>query len=398
VQIVAEEKKTSFASVAGAQPTSLLGFAGVSGRTTGVFPSAFTTAIKLGPVARPVGAIKYITLADFGRQFACRINTLPQNVCVFGWLQAEQRWYCAPHTFQGIRATHASHLFHNRSNEKLLTVIVRDVIEPLRLESLWFPYCFYDGWRERNVFSAAYRYVDPPDLSAAMEWQGAPGEIPILSPDRCWLGCFGAHRGDPSALLLPDLHYLNDRYASLFAEVDTARLPWRNRRDRAVFAAGDHGEPRNLVVPPMDATLHPRRLFQRTVERGQLHVDVFLGQRCSRAEQMQYRYIADVDGFARTWDAWAWKMMSGSTVLAVDSIWESFFSQSFQPWEHYVPVTNDCADLPGQLQWCRDHPTECEAIAARAHARAEIVYSAADVGQRLRTSFAQRLQLAQPAT
>jgi len=342
-------------------------------------------------MARPVGAIKYITLADFAQQFACRINSLPQNVCVLGWLQAEQRWYCAPRTFSGIRATHASHLFHNRSNEKLLKIIVNDVIEPLQLSSLWFPYCFYDGWRERNVFSATYRYVDPPDLTTAMEWQGEPGEIPILSPGRRWLGCFGAHRGDPSALLLPDLHYLIDRYHAMFAEVDAARTPWRSRRDRAIFAAGDHGEPRNLAIPPTDSTLHPRRLFRQTVEREQLDVDVFLGQRHTRAEQMQYRYIADVDGFARTWDAWAWKMMSGATVLAVDSIWESFFSKAFQPWEHYVPVANDCSDLARKLQWCRDHVEECEVMATRARARAEVVYSATDVSHRLRASFEERL-------
>lgn len=355
-------------------------------------PSGLTSAIKLGPIARPVGAIKYISLAEFGQRFACRINTLPQNVCAMGWVTAERRWYCAPLSFQGIRATHASHLFHNRSNETLLAVLVKEVAEPLQLDSLWFLYCFYDGWRERNIFSPSYRYVDPPDLTSAMEWQGAPGEIPILSPDRHWLGCFGAHRGDPSALLLPDLHYLADRYRAMFTEVEVARSPWHSRRDRAILAAGDHGEPRNLAAPPADPTLHPRRLFRQTVERERLDVDVFLGQRCSRGEQMQYRFIADVDGFARTWDAWAWKMMSGSTVLAVDSIWECFFSQAFQPWEHYVPVSNDCSDLAGKLQWCRDHPAECEAIATRACGRAEIVYGATDVGQRLRASFEERLR------
>lgn len=356
------------------------------------FPANLGVTVKLGPVERPVGALRYIPLADFQARFHCTINTLPQNVCVVGWSQSERRWYVAPRNFSGMRATHASYLFHNRNNEKLLAFLVKAVVEPLRLPQLWFPYCFYDGWRERNMFATEYRFVDPGDLTNALEWHGAPGEIPMLCRDRHWLGCFGAHLGDPSAVLLPDLHYLVDGYRGMFDEVDAARTPWRGKKDRGVFAAGNHGEPRNLRIPTSDPSMHPRRLFAETVQRDNLDFDVFLGQRCSRSEQIAYRYIADVDGFARTWDAWAWKMMSGCTVLAVESIWESFFSTAFVPWQHYVPVANDCSDLGTKLAWCRANERECEAIADRARSHAEVVYSAAEVARRLRENFERRLQ------
>lgn len=384
---MSEKKSVSYGSGFGMPLT----VGGKISPNAGGLPAGLGASVTWGAVERPIGAITYIDSEDFQRRFDCWLNPFPQNVCVFGWQSSERRWYCAPRSFQGIRHTHASHLFHQRSNETLLRLLVRDVIEPLQLPSLWFTYCFYDGWRERNIFCENYRFVEAPAASGMLEWRGEPGEIPLLSPDRPWVGCFGAHRGDPSALLLPDLHYLVDRYETLFKETDAARVPWQSKSARAILAAGNHGESRNLEVPTADPQLHPRRLFAQTVSREELPVDVFLGEPCARKTQIGYRLIADVDGFARTWDAWAWKMMSGSCVLAVDSIWESFFSKQFSPWEHYVPVANDCSDLGAKLAWCQQNDSECMAIAERARSRAEHVYSPTVVAETLRESVRKRL-------
>jgi hypothetical protein len=301
-------------------PSYATGFGTRFSLTTTPLPTGIGTQFIWGATERRVGTITYVDIESFQSRFGCRISSLPQNVCALGWQASERRWYCAPKTFQGIRATHASRFFHQRSNESLLASLVNDVIEPMQLTSFWFLYCFYDGWRERNIFCEDYRFVEAADLSGMLEWHGAPGEIPVLSPDRRWIGCFGAHRGDPSALMLPDLHYLIDRYKTLFKETDAASVRWEAKQAKAIFAAGDHGESRNLAIPPADPHLHPRRLFAQTVAQEGLPIDVFLGQSCSRATQIRYRFIADVDGFARTWDAWAWKMMSGSCVLAVEMI------------------------------------------------------------------------------
>jgi hypothetical protein len=180
-------------------------------------------------------------------------------------------------------------------------------------------------------------------------------------------------------------------YQPLFAEVSRATRPWSERASRAVLACGDHGERANFFSMPADTTLHPRRQFRNVVAEQKLDVDVYLGKQFSRTDQMAHKYIADVDGFARTWDAWAWKMMSGSTVLSVASPWESFFSRAFQPWEHFVPVANDCTDLAQKLQWCRDNDSECEAIAQRARAQAMRVYDPVVVADELLANLRRRL-------
>ena len=352
--------------------------------------------VTFGALARPASALRYVPIAQFERMFLCQINSLPQNVCLLGWLKRERCWYCAPTPFCVQRTTHASNVLNDHIAQ-LLTFWSKHLVESLSVSTLWFAFCFYDGWRERNLFSAAYRWVTPPDLSSHVEWRGEPGEIPRLSPTRHWIACLGAHRGDPSALLQPDPRYLKDAYQTLFAEVGSFKTPWLTRKSHAVLAASDHGESSNLFAPSTDPSMHPRRVFRAMVATQALNVDVFLGQPFSMREQMKYRYIVDIDGFVRTWDAWAWKMMSGSTVLSVESPWTSFFSEQFAPWEHYVPVSNDCSDLAEKLEWCRNHGTECAAIAQRAGERASIVYDPTTVAEVLLKSFRQKLAEPLPA-
>jgi hypothetical protein len=106
-----------------------------------------------------------------------------------------------------------------------------------------------------------------------------------------------------------------------------------------------------------------------------------------------------VDGWARTWDAWAWKLASGSTVLSPASNLATFFTELFEPWEHFVPVAADFSDLPERLEWCRGHDSECREMARRGRARVAEVYRPAWAGARLARALGERLSAAsaQPA-
>lgn len=356
-------------------------------------PQALTTPM------RPINPVPVcVPIEGFAELFSCRINSLPQNVALLGWLAQTARWYCAPLRLADASAGHFSRIFQQRGTDRLIDFLSRGIVPALNTTSLWFPFAFYDGWRERIAYSDDYRWVTPPDLSDWPEWHGAPGELPILSPSRHWLACYGAHHGDPSALLLPEAHYLMTAgYADLFAEVGRLRTPWRKKSARAIFAGGDHGDHRNFFAPTSDTSLHPRRRLHQVATQQSLDVDIYLGQFVSRAEQMSRRYILDVDGFARTWDAWAWKMMSGSTVLSVASPWVSFFTEQFSAWEHFVPVSNDMSDLAEKIAWCQSHDAECEAIADRARERAMVVYGRESVAMRLLQSLRNKLAEAPPA-
>lgn len=362
-------------------------------------PSSFSAyRVTIGLVKRSPDAIQFVTLAAFERMFACAINSLPQNVCVMGWVKSEQRWYCAPESLAVHRAVHLSNTFHTFGTKKLLAFLAARVFPSMEMDAIWFPYCFYDAWRERTAYASSYCWVEPPDMSTWMEWRGAPGALPILSPNRHWLVSQGAQLGDPSAFMVPDGHYLlQNHYAELFAMVAQSRVAWTDKLPRAILAASDHGESSNFLVPRAEPGIHPRRLLRDVVAAENLDVDVFLGANISLPEQLRYRYIVDVDGFARTWSAWAWKMMSGSTVLSLASIWTSFFNEQFLPWEHFVPIANDSSDLAEKLQWCREHDSECQAIAERAQKRAMEVYNLETVTGRVADGLRAQLTTPPPA-
>ncbi|EOD39861.1 hypothetical protein EMIHUDRAFT_223423 [Emiliania huxleyi CCMP1516] len=45
-----------------------------------------------------------------------------------------------------------------------------------------------------------------------------------------------------------------------------------------------------------------------------------------------------------------------------------------RPWEHFVPVAENLADLPARVRWASDHPEEAAAIGARGRALAESLH------------------------
>jgi hypothetical protein len=312
-------------------------------------------------------AIILTSAAEFGRRFACEIASLPGNVAVVGWSAENRTWYCGPErssrtpSFPRLAAT--------------VGFLSANVLPRLSGRSFWFLLCFFDGWRERNLYSDHYTWVPAGDLAAAQEWHGAPGDLPILSPTRRWIACFGAHRGDPSAVLLPDAHYLmQSYYAPALAALRNEAVPWDRKLPRAIFCGGDHGDVANYFPPLVAGRPHPRRHLRDVVAAAGIAVDVHLGKGVSLREQVARKWILDVDGFVRTWDAFAWKMHSGSLTLSTASPWESFFTRQFEPWVHFVPVANDFSDLAARLDWCRANDDECQRIARRARQRATEVY------------------------
>ncbi len=308
------------------------------------------------------------SLDRFNSLFSSGITTLPKNVVAIGWSARERSWFCAPERVIENAA------FKHRVPATLQ--FLSDYVLPrLADQSFWLLLCFYDGWRERMLYSPNYLWQHPGDLKQSQEWQGEPGSIPILSSTRRWIACYGAHHDDPSAVLLPEAHYLiQNQYGPLFATIRTGACPWSNKAAEAIYCGGDHGEIFNYFPPLIPERPHPRRYLALLAQESDLPIHVHLGGRISQQEQMRYKYIMDIDGYARTWDAWAWKMSSGSAVLSVASPWTSFFTQLFEAWTHYIPIANDYSDLAEKLKWCRNNDATCQQIATQAQQRAREVY------------------------
>jgi hypothetical protein len=184
----------------------------------------------------------------------------------------------------------------------------------------------------------------------------------------------------------------------MFAAIRVASRPWHLRRARASYAGFD---PEGPVRPESGRQL--RRQLKTLVETEHLPVDVQLsrslspvGRFMSRRQQLKNRYLLDIDGSVRTWDAWAWKISSGSVVLSPDSPWETRFTRSFEAWRHYVPVASDLSDLAERLDWCNSHDAECRQIARRARRRARGTYRRRTVERETRHILLPLLGIAEP--
>jgi hypothetical protein len=309
----------------------------------------------------------------FREGFGADFIVLPYTTCLLGWSERRREWLV--HGFLDGGG-------HSRERLDALTRFFdRYVRRHLEYASFWFFFNHWDAWREGAEYSSEFRWTPASTgIGSVEEWQLGPGEIPILSRSRAWVTCFGAHRDDPSALLLPEAHYLSGRYyRPLLARVSLERVRWDAKRPRAIFAGSDHG-------PAIDGAT-PRQRLRSLVASQALPVDVHLGAIVTRRAQIAYKYLLDVDGWVRTWDGWAWKLASGSVVLSPASNWTTFFTELFEPWEHFVPVAHDFSDLGEQLAWCGGHDRECQDIARRARARLAEVYCPTWVGARLATSL-----------
>lgn len=319
------------------------------------WPKAFA-----GAVSRLHRSTTDISLEQFNQEFAADVVSLLPTTCLLGYSEPRQRWLVSGFVEGGG---------HGRERlDPLVRFLDRYVRPHLDPGSFWLFLDHWDAWRETL----------------------AAEEIPILSEYRHWVACYGAWRDDPSALLVPEAHYLAGLYyRPLLARLALERVSWQSKRARAIFAGGDHG--------PVARGTTPRQRLRAVVAAQNLPVDVQLGQAVSRRAQMAYKYLLDVDGWVRTWDAWAWKLASGSLVLSPASDWATSFTELFEPWEHFVPVAGDFSDLGERLDWCREQDAECQDIARRARARVAEVYRPGWVGAHLAGSLGQRLSEEEPA-
>jgi hypothetical protein len=89
----------------------------------------------------------------------------------------------------------------------------------------------------------------------------------------------------------------------------------------------------------------------------------------SHADQLRFKYLISIRGHD-VGTSFGWQLASKSVLLKENYRWEVFFDCHLQPWDHYVPVEADFADVLNKVAWCEANPDACEAMAAR---RREIV-------------------------
>jgi hypothetical protein len=105
-----------------------------------------------------------------------------------------------------------------------------------------------------------------------------------------------------------------------------------------------------------------------------------------QSQILRYRYQIDIDGNSNAWAGLFLKLLSGSPVLKVTSEFgfRQWYYQDLKPWENFVPVRPDLADLPEALSRLRAHPADARRIGANGAALARSMTLATELPKAFR--------------
>ena len=203
---------------------------------------------------------------------------------------------------------------------------------------------------------------------------------------------------------LPRYHDLESNH--FLGGLDPHRVAWRDKSERVVWRGGagnrarlgKHGRGSMIRMVPLlrkhaagklseDETLRALRTMPRykildrhfhdprfdvgfTASKGLPVKDVpFLGQyeqdHMPLAQFQDYKYILVLPG-SDVASSFYWTMNSGSVGLVMDCSFETFATQHFRRWEHYVPISRKATDLHEKLDWCDKNQEACQEMTRKA--------------------------------
>ena len=234
-------------------------------------------------------------------------------------------------------------------------------------------FTLYDAWREHAEPSGAPEFLRPSrKLLQSFVGKGTLGEpgrfiqpffmkdkfpvfdYPVLS--------FGRHKNDPFVQLLPDTDFVaSDGYLDLRDEIDSGDCQWKAKVQKLYWRGSMHGFPYKAY--DQRQLCSQRKLLLNWGNNHQGISDFSASKNVSKCEQLQYKYLLDVDGEVNAWSGLFWKLYSNSLVFKVNSHYEQWYYSRLTPWEHYIPVTGDLSDLEEKFEWALSNDELCCQIA-----------------------------------
>jgi hypothetical protein len=78
----------------------------------------------------------------------------------------------------------------------------------------------------------------------------------------------------------------------------------------------------------------------------------------------RYKYQIDIDGNSSPWSNLFQKLLTGSTVLKVESArgLRQWFYDELVPWQNYVPIAPDLSDLMSKINWLTVNDSRAQRI------------------------------------
>ena len=191
--------------------------------------------------------------------------------------------------------------------------------------------------------------------------------------------------------LIPDPDFLRSHgYQSQRDHMRDHGLPWAARRPVALWRGSPNGHPE----PGQGWQSLPRvRLCSLARDEAAGLIDAGITSKLPHSHPGQaaladsglmrapleardfqaYRYQIDIDGYTNAWSGLFTKLLTGSTVLKIQSKdgWRQWYYDVLEPWTHVVPVAADLSDLAEKARWLATHDGRAQEIGAAGRALAE---------------------------
>ena len=183
---------------------------------------------------------------------------------------------------------------------------------------------------------------------------------------------------------VPDPYYFVTRGYQRIRETATKQsAPWRDRTDEIVW----RGAPNNTGFFSLDPDLasNPAVMQRLRLVLACRNLDIdaqffgggnpqvrhliktagLAGDFIPPERWLNMKYAIDIDGFTNAWNNFMQRLLLGCCILKVESQhgFYQWYYPELKPWEHFVPVRADLADLAEKAEWVRSNQGRAEEIA-----------------------------------
>lgn len=236
--------------------------------------------------------------------------------------------------------------------------------------------CLYDGWREYSEPAIGWErnYIPWKDVDKTNYLgKGGAGEPRFMHKGDdfsqyaelpCKVLTYNRHINDRNALLIPDSQFIRSNcYSDFTSTVSKNDIEWKHKKNKMIWRGSPNMDKGLLYYM---GSKHPRQMAVDLSTSTDIskYLDASFAK-TSIADQLQYKYILDIDGMVNAWSALYWKLYSNSLVLKTKTHWEQWYYPLLKEYEHYVPISN-FYEIPRISKWCHYNDDACKEIAKNA--------------------------------
>ncbi|MCI5051705.1 MAG: hypothetical protein MRY21_01045 [Simkaniaceae bacterium] len=192
---------------------------------------------------------------------------------------------------------------------------------------------------------------------------------------------FAKNKNAKGLILFPDFSCFATRTASyafsshIYPTILKTDKVWKKKKNQAIWRGGTSGMNTDWQRAPRMELCKLSQEYPKLIDAKfsfftqldpSIKPQVPMGNFLTPTDQLAYKYLICLDGNTCTYPGLHWRLLANSVVLKHESDNIQWFYDALTPFEHYIPIKNDCANLVAMLSWAEANDPQAEKIAQNA--------------------------------